>query len=40
MGSASRRPKYSFFCSSVPARMMGIEPSMLPAIVVLTPVQP
>ena len=40
IGSASRRPRYSFFCASVPAMMIGIVPSMLAASVVLTPVQP
>ena len=40
MGSASSRPKYSFFCSSVPARISGMAPSELPATVVLMPTQP
>jgi hypothetical protein len=39
-GSAVRRPRYSFFCSVLPAKMTGAEARPFASIAVLMPVQP
>jgi hypothetical protein len=40
IGSLVSRPRYFFFCSSVPARRMGVRARTLASMLVSMPVQP